>query len=182
MSTDIPINTDIGLIEGENIDCTLGNWENTTKCDENNYVVLTDKRLIYLNPDPPNGDISFIKLCNISSIDLETARMTSRRGYLWGGLALFASALLWQILDQPVVSVVIPTIVAIIGLYLIIDNRFSPTEIRARFKAGSATLVFRTCQMDKKQEVLNFINRIFQIRDRSADCNSPCNFSPRQFI
>lgn len=173
---------DVSLIEGERIDSILNlNEDGSGDSDGHPEVMLlTDRRVIHLHG---NGNRRKALFASIQDMDaVEIAREQQGQGaFIWAGLALMVAILLYIVIGHDVIRIASAIIVALMGVYLIVDQFMSPGKPMLIFKTGSSELRFDLKGDSVSSEVYTFINRLFQLRDESGSGPSSRGrrFSPR---
>lgn len=156
------------LMDKERIDSMLNSVDDPTGEPMGDTVaLLTDKRLVQLSGGPRRRIVNFVPLRNVDSVEIMTEQQ-GFRGYLWGGLAIFAAVVLWWVWDNPIGSIGTAALIACMGIYMIFDQILSPGMTMLKFTAGSAEL---QCVVDSDmpvEDIYRFVNRLFELKAEDA--------------
>jgi len=157
----------MSLMEDERLESTLDLREYDDEAGDPEVVILTDRRVIHLNGNSKNRRASFASISDIDVVEI----ISEREGFgafIWAGLAFFVAVMLWRVIDHPLGSAVAALIVALMGVYLIVDRLTSSGTPVLTFKAGTSE--FRA-ELKGEQGALDgviFINRLFQLKAEYA--------------
>ncbi len=175
--------TGVSLMDGESVDSAL-NLPNGA-ADEHDgaaeIVLLTDRRLIRLSAGGRRREATFVSLYDIEAVEVASERSSGVAGYLWGGLAFLVALLTWRVWDNPVWSGVVAGIVALMGVYLIVDYALSPAAVRATFKVGGSEFDCGLNGSEASEEINGFVNRLFALKDAGGvvQQSQSRDFAPR---
>ena len=169
---------DVSLIEGERIDSALDLSKDGSRESVNSpeVMLLTDRRVIHLHGSGKRRNASFASIQDINGVELTVERQGTG-AFIWAGLAFVVAILLYFALkDHSVWRVVAPITVALMGAYLIVDQRVDSGAPVVTFKAGSSQLQCTLQNDGASSDVYTFINRLYQLKE---DNTRGRRFAPR---
>ena len=168
---------DVRLIEGEHIDTALNlSKEGISKPKDNpEAILLTNRRIIHLDGSGKKIKGVFASIRDIDGVEL-TMEKEGNTAFFWAGLAFVSSILLLFAIDHSVGRISAAMIVALIGIYLIIDQRTALGKRVLIFKAGSSQIRCTLQSNIVSSGIYTFINRLYQLKDESANYR---RFAPR---
>ncbi len=158
---------DISLLDGERLDSTLdldGNGDTLSKSGE--MVLLTDRRVIHAR----NGRRRKAVIASIQDIDaIEISQEQHGAGvFLWAGLAFLVAIILYLMIDAALTRTVAAAVVAIMGIYLLVDQLLLPGKPLVIFRAGGVQLEITLRSQEVPADVYAFVNRVFELKDDSG--------------
>ena len=155
----------VSLMDGESIESALNVTEEAREGSRANHniVVLTNKRVLQLKADTRRRAAVFVSLDDIDAVEI-TTEQRGLSGFIWGGLALFVALMLWLTWDHPVGSVAGALAVALMGVYLIVDQLVSPSRYLATFKIGPSQIECGLSLETPSEEIHGFVRRLFELR------------------
>ena len=155
----------VSLMDGESIEFALNVTEEARGGSRANHnvVVLTNKRVLQLKADTRRRAAVFVSLDDIHAVEI-TTEQRGLSGFIWGGLALFVALMLWLTWDHPVGSVAGALAVALMGVYLIVDQLVSPSRYLATFKIGTSQIECGLSLDTPSEEIHGFVRRLFELR------------------
>ena len=161
--------TDVSLIEGEHIDSALdlskdGNKESA---DSPEVMLLTDRRVIHLHGSGKRRKAVFASIQDINGVEL-TVEREGTGAFFWAGLAFVVAILLYFAIDNAVGRVLAPITVALMGAYLIVDQRMDSGTPVVIFKVGSSQLQCALHSDGASSDVYTFINRLYQLKEATT--------------
>ena len=170
---------DLSLIDGEQIDTALDltNGRSGEDATASNVILLTDRRVIHLNTNGRTRGVVFASLQDMDTVEI-ASEGHGYSGFVWGGLAFVVAFFLWQVWDHPIGSALAAGVVALMGVYLIVDQWLTPGILRATFNAGPSKLQCGIGSEPASKELYGFINRLFQLKGEDGT-RPPRTFSPR---
>ena len=132
---------DLTLIDGEQINTALHLTDDHSDGNSTatNVVLLTDKRVIHLNANGRTREVVFASLQDMDTVEIASERR-GYGGFVWGALAFLVALLIWRVWDHPVGSVAVAVVIALMGVYLIVDQWLMAKILKATFNAGSSRL------------------------------------------
>ena len=166
---------DVSLIDGETIDSALPIGR--TSGDNPEVVLLTDRRVIYIRGNGSHRKATFASIHDVEAVEI-TQEREGGGAFIWAGLAFVVAVLLYIVVDQAFTRIAASIVVAMMGVYLLVDQLFMPGKPLLIFKAGSSQVQFGLKGEPSSPEVYEFINRLFRLKE----ANSPSNggrFAPR---
>ena len=158
---------ELALIEGETVEATLdlkkktkNSKEAKATAKENEVLVLTDRRVLHLRAGAKNRETVFVSLEDIFAFEVTAERPTGYAGYIWGALSVLVGIGIWRIWNVDVLDVAAGLIVGAMGVYLVIDQIFAPSTLRATIRAGTSQLHIAV-DGDTTEKVYAFANTLF---------------------
>jgi hypothetical protein len=141
---------------------------------------LTDKRVIHLHGNGRRRRAMFAAIQEIDVVEV-TVQHEGNSAFIWAALAFIVASLLYLVIGQPVGRIAAAVIVALMGVYLIVDRLMSRGNTLVTFKTGWSQL---QCELDgdrTSSEIYDFINRLFELKGESnaGGPSNPGYFSPR---
>ena len=139
-------------------------WRKNPADAHTNLLVLTDRRLIHLVYNASERESAFVSLSAVSAVRMDARRPGRSAGYVWGGISLLTAALLWAVWDQPVLDVVAAGVVALMGLYIMLDYVMAPHAVRMTISAGLSQMTMGVHGSISTQRMNDFANRVFEAK------------------
>ena len=139
-------------------------WRKNPVDAHTNLLVLTDRRLIHLVYNARERESAFVSLSAVSAVRMDARRPGRSAGYVWGGISLLTAALLWAVWDQPVLDVVAAGVVALMGLYIMLDYVMAPHAVRMTISAGLSQMTMGVHGSISTQRMNDFANRVFEAK------------------
>ncbi len=161
---------DVNLLEKEKLESALvlRDEPNRDSSAASAVMLLTDKRIIYINRSGKNRRAVFASVRDVEAVEFSVHR-EGNGAFVWAGLAFIAAFFLFFIIDHSVGRMAAPGIVVILGIYLIIDHFTSPGKQFVVFKTGSSELKADLEVDGASAHVFDFINRLFQLKEKEED-------------
>lgn len=129
-------------------------------------IVLTDRRIIHLVDNSKGRESVFMSLSDVSAVRVEAQRPGRAAGFVWGGISLLAAALLWAVWDRPVLDAVAAGVVALMGLYIVLDYIMAPHVVQMIISAGSSQLAMGVHESISTQRMNGFANSVFEAKSK----------------
>ena len=139
-------------------------WRKNPADAHTNLLVLTDRRLIHLVYNASERESAFVSLSAVSAVRMDARRPGRSAGYVWGGISLLTAALLWAVWDQPVLDVVAAGVVALMGLYIMLDYVMAPHAVRMTISAGLSQITMGVHGSISTRRMNDFANRVFEAK------------------
>ena len=182
METDQQTLAQLGLADGEQIDSAL----NLTNGDSDDLegadlILLTDRRIIHLNGNGKKRRAVFASIEDLDAVEL-FFESEGNGAYIWAGLAVIVAVLLFFVIDNATYRVIAAGVVALLGVYLVVDQLLAPGKPWITFMAGAAQFRCEIKSNGSDEEVYPFINRIFELKQQNRQSNSTSRasrFAPR---
>lgn len=155
----------IPLIDGERVDSTLNLGTDPENSNGQEVIVLTDRRVIRFEGGGKYPRYAIASLDEIDVVELAV----ERRGfaaYIWAGLAFVIAAVLYGMIDNTLGAITVSLLVALMGVYLIVDHLLTPGTPTVTFKTPSSEIRCVLAGDEPDPEVHVFINRLFQLQGR----------------
>ena len=172
---------DIALMDGEEVETVLdlANGMTEGEVQGSDCVVLTNRRLIHLRGNGSRRRATLASLKDVQAVEVVVQADLS--AFVWGGLALVIALVLWRTVDNPIGSVVSAVVVALMGIYLIVDQIVAPGVARLLFRVGGSEIRCDLKGESALEDAYPFVNRLFQLKEREASPPSPTRrpFAPR---
>ena len=146
-----------------------------------NIVLLTGKRIIHVSGTGSNQKAAYAAIEDISAVEVTRQSVEGYSAYIWAVLAFFVSAMLWRVIENQTLSIVAAAIVALMGVYLIVDRLLSRGEHALVFKAGGAEIQCTLKGDGDQSDAEALIARLFELKDERRDTkySRAKTFSPR---
>ena len=139
-------------------------WRKNPADAHTNLLVLTDRRLIHLVYNASERKSAFVSLSAVSAVRMDARRPGRAAGFVWGGISLLTAALLWAVWDQPVLDVVAAGVVALMGLYIMLDYVMAPHAVQMTISAGLSQMTMGVHGSISTQRMNDFANRVFEAK------------------
>ena len=160
----------VPLMEGEEVHASLGVDESRdSRRGGKDIVLLTDKRVIHINRSGAKYRTSFAAIENITAVEITRQPVEGYGAFVWAALAFFVSMMLWGVIDNRTLSIAASVIVALMGVYLIIDRLTAHGEHVLVFRAGSAEIRTELQGDERQTDADALITRLFELKEQRAD-------------
>lgn len=171
------------MMDGERFVRALGlaDGEGSASSVDGDVILLTDRRVVHLRSAGSNRKTVFVPLAGVAAVEVSAER-SGYGGYVWGALAFVIAWLLWSTWDAPLWSGVAAVAVGLMGIYMIVDQFYSPSLVRATFKTSSSELSCGIRRADATAEVYDFVNRMFQLKGEDTEDVGPAIEAPPQRV
>ena len=172
----------VALMADEEVQDSLGiNEGDSSNSGNQSVVLLTDRRIIHISGTRSNQKTSYAAIEDISAVEITRQSVTGYSAFIWAALAFFVSAMLWRVIENQTLSIAAAAIVALMGIYLIVDRLLTRGEHALAFKARGAEIQCALKGDGDQPGAEALITRLFELKDeRSASRYSRAkNFSPR---
>ena len=170
----------VSLMSGESIQASVGRFEDADSL-KGDVLLLTDLRVIHVSRSNTNHGIAIAALDDIGTVEL-TQRPTGGYGaFVWAGLAFFVAFMLWRVIESQWVSVAAAVVVALMGVYLIVDRLMSKGERVLVFRASGGELRVELNGKERQSEAESLTARLFELKEErgSTRHTRASRFSPR---
>ncbi|MYC05589.1 MAG: hypothetical protein F4X57_00135 [Chloroflexi bacterium] len=171
----------IALMTGETVRATLG----TSLADDSNAdkdsVLLTDRRVIHISGRRTNRRTAHAAIEDISAVAINRQAVKGYGAFVWAALAFLVSVLLWRVIDSEMLALGAAAVVALMGVYLIIDRLWERGEHGLVIRTGSAEIRCALTDKNAQSEAEAFILRLFELKyERSNPQHTRAKtFAPR---
>ena len=173
--------TDIILMDRERIDAALDlAGDSTDATGESGVMVLTDKRIIYINGNGKRRNAKFAAISDIDAVEVEVEG-EGTGAFIWAALAFLVAILLFFVINPSAgwpMAATASAAMVMMGVYLIADRLTAPGRPYVIFKAGSSQLRCNLKTGDVSTDTYAFINRLFQLKEENGP-NRSRDFAPR---
>ena len=172
---------DISLLDGERLDSTLNlDGDGGRRSPGSAIVLLTDRRVIHAR----NGRRRKAVFASIQDIDaIEISQEQHGAGaFLWAGLAFLVAIILYLMIDALLTRTLAAAVVAVMGIYLLVDQLLLPGKPLVIFRAGGVQIEISLRSQEIPAEVYAFVNRVFELKDDNGPNGAFARvqrFSPR---
>lgn len=169
----------VSLMDGEEIQTTLGVSDDGAASGD--VLLLTDRRVIHISAAHSGQKMAFAAISDIASVELTRQPAVGYGAFVWAGLAFIVSFTLWRIIENQTISIGAAVIVAILGIYLIIDRLTAQGEHVLVFRAGTAEIRAELDKAECQADAEALVTRLFELKEeRSSRRYAPASkFSPR---
>lgn len=169
---------DIAFMTGETVHVTLG----TSLADDSNAdkdsVLLTDKRVIHISGRHANRRTVHAAIEDISAVAISQQAVKGYGAFVWAVLAFIVSVLLWRIIDSEILALGAAAVVALMGVYLIVDRLWERGEHGLVIRAGSVEIQCALSDKNAQSEAEAFILRLFELK---YECSNPQHTRAKTF-
>ncbi len=155
---------EMSLLDGERLDSTLNlDGDGSGSSPGGEMVLLTDRRVIHAR----NGRRRKAVIASIQDIDaIEISQEQQGAGaFLWAGLAFLVAIILYLMIDAALTRTVAAAVVAVMGIYLLVDQLLLPGKPLVIFRAGGVQLEIALKSQEVPPDVYAFVNRVFELKD-----------------
>jgi hypothetical protein len=156
---------DAGLMDGERIESVINLGDEPD--DGKGAMLLTDQRVIHIHGNAKKRSTVFASINEIDVVEV-TMEREGIGAYIWAGLSFLVAILLWRVIDSELGSIAASVLVALMGVYLIVDRLMSPGTPIAVFKTGSSEIRCELPGDDVPAEIYEFTNRLFELKNQSS--------------
>ena len=174
--------SDVSLLEGEGIDSAvdLAGDRRRGGGDNPEVMLLTGQRVILLQGNGKHRRAIFASIQDIDAVEFGHER-EGNSAYVWAILAFIVAMTVYFVIDNAGWRIAAPIIVALMGVYLIVDHMMSPGKSLVVFKTGSAELRCDLRSDSASSDIYAFINRLFQLKNENGyeRFSRAGRFSPR---
>ena len=172
----------ITLMPDERIVASLGMAENDRdrRDQEGDAIALTDSRVILTSAERGRQRAAFMAIDDISAVEI-ARRPEGYSNFVWAGIAFFVAAMLWRAIDSQTLAIAATAIVALMGVYLVIDRLTSRGNPRIAFKAATAELDAAIADDGELANAHALANKLFELKQTRAASAlpQPRIFAPR---
>ena len=159
----------LNLMAGEEVQESLGADEGLEPKNANrSSVLLTDRRIIHISGSGSNLKASYAAIDDVSVAEITRQSVEGYSAFIWAVLAFFVAAMLWRVIDNQTLSIVAAAIVALMGVYLIVDRLLSRGEHALVFKAGGAEIQCALKGDGDQANAETLIARLFELKDERS--------------
>lgn len=158
----------MSLMSGERIEFAINTADASGRMSSKRAeaLLLTDSRIIQLRGPRKNHHAVMTAVHDVDSVEI-TALRRGVGAYIWGALAFILALVLFATVDNTGVRLVSSAIVLLMGVYLIVSEITEPKKPAVIFRAGSAEIRWEFRSKDHADDVNQFINRLYQIKEAS---------------
>ena len=169
----------ITLMTDERIVASLGITDRE-RDNEGDAIALTDSRVILTSAERGKQRAAFMAIDDISAVEI-ARRPEGYANFVWAGLAFFVAAMLWRAIDSQTLAITATAIVALMGVYLVIDRLTSRGTPRILFRTGATELDAALTNDSEMENAHALANKIFELKQtRAARAHpQPRVFAPR---
>ena len=156
----------IRLTGGERIEASLGMGD---VADGGDALLLTDRRIVRIGGGR-NRQRAFAAIDDVSAAEI-ARQPEGYANYVWAALGFLAALLVWLTIDSPPLSWIAAAVLALMGVYLVIDRLISRGSAYVAVRAG-ATQIFAALKDADIPAAELLINRLFELKAARADASS----------
>ena len=170
------------LMPGEEVQKSLGIDEGgSSNSHSKSIVFLTDRRIIHISRTGSNQRTSYATIEDISAVEITRQSVEGYSAFIWAVLAFFVSAMLWRIIENQTLSIAAATVVALMGIYLIVDRLWARGEHALVFKVGGAEIRCALKGSGNQPDAEALVTRMFELKDERTrpQFTRAKTFSPR---
>ena len=183
MESGQPADTNTILMDGERIDSTvrLSGGAAGSARNGSGVMLLTDKRVIHLRGDGKRQQAAFAAIQDVDVVEISFDR-EGYSAFIWAATALVVALVLYFfVIDHFAARIAASFVVALLGIYLIVDKLTAARSPILVFKSGPSQL---RCELKDEQAAANvqeFIKRFFQLKEEitSNGARGRRRFAPR---
>ena len=169
----------ITLMSGERIVASLGMTDRDRDYD-GDAIALTDSRVILASAERGRQRTAFMAIDDVSAVEI-ARKPEGYANFVWAGLAFFVAAMLWRAIDSQTLAIAAAAIVALMGVYLVIDRLTSRGNPRIAFRSGASEIDSPLADDGDLADAHALANKLFEIKQARADraLPQPRVFAPR---
>ena len=157
------------LMAGEEVQESLGADEGLESSNANrSSVLLTDRRIVLISGSGSNLKASYAAIDDVGVAEITRQTVQGYSAFIWAVLAFFVAAMLWRVIENDTLSIVAAAIVALMGIYLIVDRLLSQGEHALVFKAGGAEIQCPLKGDGDQAKAETLIARLFELKDERS--------------
>lgn len=156
----------IRLVGEERIEASLGISD---AADGGDALLLTDRRIIRIGGGR-DRQRAFAAIDDVSAAEI-ARQPEGYANFVWAALGFLAALLVWQTIDSPPLSWIAAAVLALMGVYLVIDRLISRGSAYIAVRAGP-TQVTAALKDDDIPNAELLINRLFELKAARADAPS----------
>ena len=173
--------TGIALMAGETVHATLGTSLADNPNADKDSVLLTDRRVIHVSGKRANRRTAHASIEDISAVAISRQAVRGYGAFVWAALAFFVSVVLWRVIESEMLALGAAVIVALMGVYLIVDRLWERGEHGLVIRAGSAEIQCALTDKNAQSQAEAFILRLFELKyERSNPQHTRAKtFAPR---
>lgn len=172
----------IAFMNGESMHATLGTSLTDDSHAGKDAVLLTDRRVIHISGRRANRRMEHVAIEDISAVAINRQAVEGYGAFVWAAIAFFVSVILWRgVIDNEMLALGAAAIVALMGVYLIVDRLWTRGEYALIIKAGSAEIRSALTGKNAQSDAEAFILRLFELKyERSNPQHTRAKtFAPR---
>ena len=163
----------IRLVGGERIEASLGMGD---AADGGDALLLTDRRIIRIGGGGRDRQRAFAAIDDVSAAEI-ARQPEGYANFVWAALGFLAALLVWQTIDSPPLSWIAAAVLALMGVYLVIDRLISRGSAYIAVRAGPTQISAALKDADIPAAEL-LINRLFELKAARADASSAAASEP----
>ena len=169
----------VELLEGERvdlaIDMTSGDGNRSSKTPDR--LLLTSSRIIRLSGSGRGRHTDITSVDDVDSVQI-TAVREGIGAYVWAGLAVVLSVILYATIDHAIGRVAAPLIVFAMGVYLVVNHLLESGKPTVVFRSGHSEIRWVFDARDDVDDVHRFVARLYEIKESSRP-DRDRRFAPR---
>ncbi len=169
------------LMDGERVEFAINLTDSSGRLLSKNAeaLLLTDRRVIHLKGAPKSYRAVMTAVHDVNSVEV-TAVRRGFGAYVWAALAFILGLILFATIDSTFVRLLSSSIVALMGVYLIISEVTEPKKPSAVFRAGSAEIKWEFTADAHRDDLSELINRLYHIKSTAnGRVSGHDHFAPR---
>lgn len=169
----------ITLMSGERIIASLGISDRDRDYD-GDAIALTDSRVILTSAERGRQRAAFMAIDDVSAVEI-ARKPEGYANFVWAGLAFFVAAMLWRAIDSQTLAIAAAAIVALMGVYLVIDRLTSRGNPSIAFRSGASEIHSPLADDGELADAHALANKLFELKQARADraLPQPRVFAPR---
>ena len=154
----------VSLIVGERVALAL----NAADADDGSSaapyaMLLTDQRVIHVQGNGRRRKVKFVSIQDIDSAEV-TYEPEGRSAFVWAGLAFVAALFIFLAIGNDIGRIVGAILVALMGIYLLVDRAISSGRPLVVLRAGSSEIRSELTDEDASSNIDDFINRLYELK------------------
>ena len=159
---------EMSLYNGERIEFAINAADSSGRPSSKSAeaLLLTDSRIIHLRGRRKNHRAVMTAVHDVDSVEI-TAVRRGVGAYVWAALAFILAMVIFATVDSTGVRLASSGIVLLMGVYLIVNEIMEPRKPAVVFRAGSAEIRWEFRSDNHADDVNQFINRLYQIKEAS---------------
>lgn len=159
----------VALMADEEVQDSLGvNEGGSSNSGSKSAVLLTDRRIIHISGAGSNQRTSYAAIEDVSAVEITRQSVEGYSAFIWALLAFFVSAMLWRVIENQTLSIAAAAVVALMGIYLIVDRLWSRGEQALVFKVGGAEIQCVLKGSGDQSDAEALVTRLFELKDERS--------------
>ena len=156
----------VELFEGERVDYLI-DTAGERSSESGDALLLTNHRVIRISRSARSRQIVMASIEDIGSVEI-SAIGQGFSAYLWAGLAVILSVILYTMIDHDVWKVVAALAVLSMGVYLIVNRLLDSGSPSVVVRAGETEIRWQFDAKNDSDQIHGFVKRLYQAKTTSG--------------